>query len=257
MNPYVRLMMETQRENEFKMPPVGITETKFQLGGVVYVRYTVRCDVEGCWLMVQQATKEKAEKFLAEHKEGKKFPSGERGWPECPAPPARESLPSGYKYIDKLWFELDDTLDKIFELKSSTDYNIDDSIALGKLRGYCEGLAFSIVMLDTGLWPNKSAVAAEGLRRSKIRKGEIEYSPTPSRHRGDMLVKDVQPTGVSSEPAKSVAPPSRPSSKAAPKQIAPSVVTGLKAAHSSGIFSTAELAKMFNLTEAEVKKITG
>lgn len=258
--PRLSQMFATARDYEFRMPPVGISETRYTASGMRYKKYTVRCGVEGCWYVVLTSpSPEHCEALMEDHKVGRNFQ------PPCPAPPRRESLPTGHSFVEKLWAEIDDVTECMFTQQNYRD--MDD------LKSYARGLAFSIVMLDTTHFQDVNSVSREAVRRRKMRLGEIPYEPTPTSTRWGArfwetlgLVADgpVDPGNTpSNRPSVPVAArsgarrlPSRVAPKPAPmpaldaKQIA-----AIKAGVASGTVTAAQIAQVYGLTEAQVMGI--
>jgi hypothetical protein len=227
-------MMEVGRVEEFKMPPVGITQTRLILAGIKYVKFSVRCGEEGCWFAGGSfPTEEQANRYLDDHKTGRTPYSV----PACPAPPRRESLPSGLRDVDKLWREMDDVVESLVTGFPYRDMTPD------QLKGYAKGVAFSIVLLDTSFFPDIESVSRHARDRRKMRIGEMPHVDTPSRFSSQTTVQEaaqLHDAGPVPKPAKAVPT---------------NVQNGIKAGLQSGMFSAEELAATYNLTVAEVKSI--
>ena len=255
---HIQEMFATRERFQFAMPPVGISVTRFQLGGTAYEFHTARCDVEGCWMVYYCSSKERAENFLAQHKSGIKFPNGERGWPACPAWPMRESLPSGLSYTEKLWNELDDVVDALSTGESYHDMTGDI------LKGYAQGIAFTLVMLDAGkTFMNQQQVAAHARDRRKMRLGEIPYAATPIRFRGDWTVYSNGAVVASNLADKKVTSPA-PQKKTAPmtKAKGPTVadlsaatISSIRGGLASGMFTAEDLAGAYGISVELVKQV--
>lgn len=241
-NPYVNMRLQMSHDGEFKMPPPGVNATRYSIGGRRYEKFGVRCDVDGCWFAEGALpTKEAAEKFLADHK------SGSYSVRPCPAPPRRESLPSGLRHVEKLWRELDDVVEMM--AKKEEGYR---GMILETMAGYAKGIAFSIVMLDSIYFPDVESVSRHARDRRKMRLGEMEWAPTPTSRQQDITVAeanglhDVGPTA-----------PTKAASKAKPAvvvsdQIRMAIIGGFK----SGLFSHADLAETYKLPLDLVKQLT-
>jgi len=216
--------------SEYKMPPVGVTETRYILGGNPYVRYSVRCDAEGCWFIGGKfATKSEAELYLADHKAG-----GRNFTRPCPAPPRRESLPSGLANVEKLWRELDDVVEQLSNRCGYRDWTFEQA------QGYAKGLAFSIVMLEPVHFEDIESVSAHARDRRRMRLGQMEYAPTPTSlgHNATTVeVEGLHPT------------------KPTPLKLAPQIESAIRAALSSGMFSAEDMASMYNVPVSTVKAL--
>lgn len=255
-------MLEVRERFQFAMPPVGISVTRIQLSGVVYESHTARCDAEGCWMVYYKPERAEAERFLDDHKNGVKYPNGERGWPKCPSWPMRELLPSGLSNLEKLWNEMDDVVDAILESTSYQDMEGD------ALRSYAQGIAFSIVMLDGHFFKNKLAVSAHARDRWKMRRGVIPYASTPTRYRQEYTVHSSGEFTHSSVPGKKVIagqsnaaqakPSARPVARApkTEKTLTQDQANNIKAGLESGMFSIEDLAEMYKVSPELVKQVS-
>lgn len=238
----LRMMFEMRRDMEFKMPPVGKTESRSIIGGQEYRRTTWRCDQPNCWYIVIVSTEDILDHAIKVHH------SGTAGESNCPTPPRRESLPSGLAEIEKLWREVDDVIDA---MKADTAHR---NMSGTELQAYVKGIAFSIVMKDTALWPTIKDVAAQGLRRWKMRNNQLLFEATPTRHQNDFSSLGTkggwQPVSV---PVKKAAPVKR-AAPAAPALPADKV-RDIKSAKASGMFTDEDISTMYGVTISQVKSV--
>lgn len=254
--------MATAQEFEFRMPPVGISETRHNVGGQAYVKYTLRCEVEGCWYVVLTSpSREHCGVLLEDHKAGRNFQ------PMCPSPPRRESLPSGHSFVEKLWAEIDEVTECLVTGRSYRE------MTLEAMRGYARGLAFGVVMLDCSYFNDVESVASEAMRRRKMRLGKIPYEPTPTstRYGARMwetlgLVADG-PVTPTQRPSNGPSTPvgTRSSVRRLPSRVAtvpaPMValdamqIAAIKAGVGSGSVTAAQIAQVYGITEAQVNAI--
>lgn len=233
----VNLRLKMSNEGEFRLPPVGVTKTRYQLGGKTYVKHSVRCGVEGCWFMGGSfGTSQEADQYLADHQQG-----GKNFTEPCPAPPRRESLPSGLSYVEKLWRELDDVVDHL----ASAELPADGYRGMNRMQlaGFGQGLAFSIVMLEPVHFKSIKEVAAHARDRRKMRLGDIPWSPTPTGHKHNATTVEVK--GLHPEPTAPVAEPSEDVKKA------------IRGALASGMFQPAELAEVYKLPASYIETLRG
>lgn len=232
---------------EYAMPPVGLTEHHAQIGGQTYQRLTWRCDVEGCWYVCTPTNKAALQELTDRHK-----------MKDCPTPPRRESLPSGLAEIEKLWREVDDVVDVLRNDVTPMTYR---GMSGAELKAYVKGLAFSIVMKDKDLFPDIRSVAVESVRRWKMRNNQLAYEPTPTRHVNNFSGigqsggwQPVNPTqaGPATKKTTRKAPPVV--TQVIKPDLPPATVASVKAALSAGMFSPADIATMYGVTEDQVKK---
>lgn len=237
-NPYVNLRLRMSHDGEFKMPPVGFTCTRYTIAGVKYERWGVRCEVEGCWFAGGTLpTKEEAEKYLEDHRAGRNFVAA------CPAPPRRESLPSGLRHVEKLWRELDDVVEA---LAVGEAYR---SMTKEQIQGYAKGIAFSIVMLEPIYFESIEEVSRHARDRRRMRLGEIDWQATPTTLNPDVLTVQARGLHRSADQASA----KRSTAKPVPDQIQKAIKAGV----SSGLFGVEELAETYNLPVATVRQIIG
>jgi hypothetical protein len=173
----------TELNNYYAMPPVGITKTRGRIGEVIVQGYTVRCGDKACWFVGHSPSEADAQKLLDSHK--------------CPAPPARNELPSGFSTIEKMWDQLDMATEAILESKALQmgDQNLDGV----QLRGYARGISFSLSMMCHPHFRTETDIAREAAMRYKIRKGTMPYRPTPG-YRFNPVAAPTSPPPGTSEP---------------------------------------------------------
>lgn len=224
----------------YKMPPVGMTETRVMVGEKKIYQYTVRCGSPNCWFVGHGGNRDDAQFTLDEH--------------ACPTPPRRNELPTGRSTLEKLWDELDDAVAALIEKRA---YN---NMEGGELSGYVKGIAFNLSMFCHPYFRTIRDISREAKARYDMSKGKIPWRPTPSYKYNPM----PSPTAnvVKTEPASRRAPAAR--KKAAPVKAAPAPVNltddqvaSIKAAGASGMFSPEELASMYGATTAQVTQIIG
>src|SRR6266498_2616507 len=87
--------------NYYSMPAVGVTEERARIGGVVTTQFTVRCGEKTCWFVGHAPRKEDVRAVLDSH--------------DCPQPPARNELATGYSTLEKMWDELDEATAALLE----------------------------------------------------------------------------------------------------------------------------------------------
>jgi hypothetical protein len=246
-SPYANMRLKMSHAGEFKMPPVGITATRYSLSGRTYEKHSVRCDVEGCWFAGGAlATRVEAEKYLADHKAG-----GSYSVRPCPAPPRRESLPSGLRHVEKLWRELDDAVECL-ATKSAYREGQSDTIEGERLAGYARGLAFAIVLLEPQHFPDTGSVSRHARDRRKMRLGEMDWAPTPTT-----LGHDARVTEVEGLHETGPAPKVTTTKSAKAPQVSIQVAGAIKAGLGSGMFSVAELAETYKLPIDFVESLRG
>lgn len=239
----VQMMLAIRRDLEYKLPRVGETKQRLILAGKEYVRTTWRCDQPNCYYVCTPRDNENLDEIKNHHVNGT---TGN----QCPTPPRRESLPSGLDEIEKLWREVDDVMDA---LQAKEAYR---EMEGGELKAYVRGLAFSIVMKDHELWPDIKAVSRQAAKRWKMRKGQLPWEATPTRHSNNANLVGTNSGWVPAQsPAKAA-----PARKAAPrKAAAPALpeakVKAIKGALASGMFEPADIALMYSCTVAQVNSL--
>lgn len=239
----VQMMFALRRALEFKMPPVGVTRHTATIGGTLFERFTWRCDKPNCWYTCTPRNAGHVDEMKKRHES------------DCPYAPRRESLPSGLAEIEKLWREVDDVMDA---LKSGASYR---DMEGKELQAFVKGLAFSIVMKDKELWPTIKDVAAQALKRWKMRQGEIPFEQTPTRHSNDFsgigqrggwqAVAGQTPSTPARKAAVTRAAKAAPAAPALPANK----VRDIKSAKASGMFSDDDIALMYGVTISQVKSV--
>lgn len=246
----------------YKMPLVGITETRARVDHVTVTQYTVRCGNRNCWYVGHAATSEDSNTMLHDHQTA-------RG--ECPKAPARNELPSGYSTIEKLWDELDDVTRAILEKRP---WGTGAVVMEGEmLKGYARGIAFTLSMMTHPYFRTVREITQEAVKRYKIYKGEIPFEPTPSyRFEPRPSAPVAPPVGEKAAyhgatvPARPVTRTTRASRTAQRKALEPSKdlakldtdkANAILAAYKGGFFSVEDLAKMYGVSEMTVRAICG
>lgn len=248
-------MDEDQLKEYYKMPPVGITECRSRIGAAVKLQYTSRCGSSRCWFVGNAATSGDAKTLLDEH--------------ECPTPPRRNELPTGYSTLEKLWDELDEVTWAICE---------GESYMVGKqqmqstaLQGYARGIAFALSMMTHPYFRTMDDVVREARDRYRIRKGTLEYRPTPGYRFNPSFSPPPNPPEGIREPwmgATAAYTPKRPTQKvrgrAASKPAAVDLrnidsakANQIKTARALGMFTDEELAQQYEITVDAVKALCG
>lgn len=247
-------LMMNEPEHYYCMPPVGMTETRSRVGTITNLQYTIRCGDKNCWFVGHAATSPDAQTLLDNH--------------ECPSPPARNELPSGFSTVEKLWDELDDVMAAIM---SSDGYNAGTQTLYGdQLRGYARGLSFALSMMTHPHFRTITEIAKEAAKRHKIRTKKIPFEPTPG-YKYNPVTPASPPVGEKS----AFHGPTKPATKAAPRKAQPRKVVKeqlkkidmsslsiqqseqIKMAHSMGMFTTEELAQTYGVTVETVEFLVG
>lgn len=134
--------------------------------------WIVQCEEFNCFWTTAHTTEEKAKKV-------------EKGHP-CPLKgPTRYNM-KGKSIIEKLWDELDNEFDEIYTKKfagEDSKWN----------EGRCRGIAWCIVEMAGPYFTEADQVMRQGVKRYKIRKGEMEYEPTPTYDYQPPPPSDVHP----------------------------------------------------------------
>ena len=244
-------------ERYYKMPLVGLTPTRVRIGSIVQELFTIRCGDKNCWFVGNAASSTDAQTLLNNH--------------TCPAPPARNELPSGYSTIEKMWDELDDVMAAIM---TSQGYNAGTQTLYGdQLRGYARGLSFALSMMTHPHFRTIAEIAKEAAKRYKIRTKQIEFEPTPG-YRYNPVTPAQPPVGEKAafhgdtRPAAKTAPRRASPRKATPAQkaelkkidmspISTAQADQIRTAHSMGMFTVAELAQTYGITVETVEFLVG
>jgi hypothetical protein len=167
---------------------------------------------------------------------------------------------SGLEEIDKLWREIDDVVDAI---KAKKEYRGMDATAM---NGYVKGLAFAVVMKDRSIFQSMREVAAEALRRWRMRQGQIPWAATPTRHAPDFKWhgghggwKPIGPApAAATPPTKSRSTRKLPPPVAKPKfNPTADQLTSIKAGIGSGMFTADDFASMYGTTAEEIRRVAG
>lgn len=244
-------MAMNEPEAYYKMPPVGITQTRVRAGHLMHTQQTVRCSHKSCWWVGNAATTQDAQTMLDDHQSS-------RG--TCPQAPARNELPSGYSILEKLWDELDDVT---WAIMNETSYNSGGvELHNNLLRGYARGIAFTLSMMCHPHYRTIREVVIEATKRYKIRKGLIPFEPTPG-YRFNPVPPPEPPVGEKQVyHGKTVEAVSRPgrTTAAARRQMKKDLAgtadlaklstvqaNQIRVAYAGGMFSSEELAAMYKV----------
>lgn len=226
-----------QPERYYKMPPVGISESRASINGITTTSFVVRCGAENCWYVGHAPTASDTEDMLNKH--------------ECPTAPHRNELPTGRSTLQKTWDELDEVTDALAEKRA---HNCSSGSLSGEaLIGYARGIAFTLSMMTHPYFRTTREISAEVRARRMMRLGKIDYRPTPGYQYNPVAATDP---GIRN---------TRPATKAAPavaKQIPPSYPpipedkrAPILLALTSGAFSVDELAKLFNYHPRQIEAL--
>lgn len=243
----------------YKMPLVGITETRARVNSVTLVQYTVRCGNQNCWWVGHASTTDDSNLLLHDHQ----TTNG-----ACPAPPARNELPSGYSTIEKLWDELDDVTAAIIENRPWATGGMQMQGEM--LKGYARGLCFNLSMLTHPFFRTTKDVVSEAMKRYKIRTNQIPFEPTPTYRDNPTLAPASPPVGEkqayhgATVPAKPVTRTTRAARTAAKKALEPTKdlakltaqqANKIRETLATGFFSAEDLAKMYGVSVEAIKAI--
>lgn len=238
-------------EAYYKMPLVGITETRARVGMVVSTQYTARCGDKQCWFVGHAATSVDAQLLLDQH--------------ACPTSPARNELPSGYSTVEKLWDEADDVMAAVMEQRP---YNAGDRALDGlALQGYLRGICFALSMMTHPHFRTITEVGKELQTRYRIRMKTEDFRPTPT-YRFNPVPPTAPPPGEKQvfhgKTVENVARPTRTTNRAAAKKALSKIdMSGLsieqtekiQKAFVAGMFSEDELAKIYGVTVDTIRFI--
>jgi hypothetical protein len=224
-------------ENYYKMPPIGMTETRVMIGQERRSQFTVRCGDHNCWFVGHGGNSNDAQALLDQH--------------TCPTLPHRNELPTGRSTLEKLWDEMDDVTAALIEKR---EYN---GMSGDQLTGYAKGIAFNLSMFTHPYFHSIKEISKEAGARYKMSKGTIPWRPTPSyRYNPLPLTANV----VQTTPAEKRTPAARKKNAPAPApkvNLEASAVAAIRAAGASGMFTVDELASMYKATPQQVQEIIG
>lgn len=229
----------TNPETYYKMPPVGMTETRVMIGEKKIFQYTVRCGAANCWFVGHGGAPGDAQITLDEH--------------ECPTPPRRNELPTGRSTLEKLWDELDDAVMALLDKQS---YNGMSDV---ELKGYVKGIAFNLSMFCHPYFKTIKDVSREAKARYDMSKGKIPWRPTPSYRYNPMPAPAANI--VKTAPAVKRAQPPRKRASQTTSRTQPDVklsddqIRAIKSGAASSMFTHEELANMFKTTVDQVVRI--
>lgn len=234
MNGVGSLMKQIHDENQFKMPPVGLTEARARVGMEVRMQYTIRCGANNCWFVGHATNKPDARTLLDEHK--------------CPHPPYRNELPTGYSILEKCWDELDDATAALIE---GREYN---GMSGPDLKGFAKGIAFMLTMMAHPHFKTIAEIAAEAKARYQMQRDIIPYRPTPS-YRYNPLPQPSAPNLGRTEPAVKRTTTKSSRGRVTSVQLSSDKIAAIKAASASGMFSPDDIAKMYGVTAHDIRTV--
>lgn len=146
------------------LPPRGISTTRARIGPDEYLLYTHLCDNRECYAVAYGKTEDSVLTQLRGH--------------VCPAPMRRDMHPSGSTSIQKIWHELDETIDGIkAEPEHSDDLTTESSLLQEK--AYASALAFTLAIMLNGWYRSREDVLIQANKRWKMRQGTLPFEPTP------------------------------------------------------------------------------
>jgi hypothetical protein len=226
-------LRQMQPENYYRMPPVGMTETRARIGSELRTQFTVRCGHEECWFVGHGATKPDAQITLDEHK--------------CPTPPHRNELPTGRSTLQKMWDELDAATDALMGGASYNEFIGD------QLKGYARGLAFTLSMFSHPYFRTMDEIVREALERRKMRNGTIPFRETPGYKYNPL--PDQRVVGiVKTEPTTQRVPAKKTAPRVAP--LTPGQINQIKTAKATGMFEDPnDIALICRVTVEQVKAV--
>lgn len=239
-------------QNYYKMPAVGITETRARVGDVTITQFTIRCGAADCWYVGHAMREQDVVEMLGQH--------------TCPTAPARNELPTGYSTLEKLWDELDEATSCLLEQrewKTGTRTFRDTS-----LQAYCRGLAFALSMMTHPHFKTADDISREAVSRYKMRTGKIPFRQTPTYRYNPMPAGTVRVVGDPGIKINRAAPPlsaAKPVKKAAKKvaskvdmsKIDTATAEKIKQVDSASLMSRQELAGVYGITVETVNAICG
>lgn len=236
------------RDNEviFAAPPRGISISTSVKGIEKVQHYTFMCDAhKECWAIGYGSTEAYAREMVKGH--------------SCPAPMRRDTMPSGKTIIQKLWEELDDTIDQI----KGYDENTDEPAWYAETRGYACGLAEALAYMSIPYYRTRIDILKQAERRYKMRTGQISWEPTPGYNflpAGPML--EAHHANEASKAAPKKAAPVKPApAKTQPnpfkRVLSASEIDTIKASVAAGGVSMEVLADLFHTTVVDIQKIVG
>lgn len=239
--------VKMEPDNYYKMPPVGMTGSRVKVDGIVRTLFTVRCGDKACWFVGNAAREQDAQMLLDNH--------------ECPTPPARNELPTGYSILDKMWDELDDATAALLEQREWRTGT--QTLEGSKLQGYCRGIAFTLSMMTHPHFRTSDEVTREAVRRYKQHQGQVPHTDTPGYHGHNPMPSstprqaNTDPSVISTKPAERQTPKRAPLKKATPNPMLKKIdMSSIDAATSdkirmvdkTGMMKRDELAKIYGVT---------
>jgi hypothetical protein len=150
------------------LPPRGISTTRARIGPDEYLLYTNFCiDNSDCYAVAYGKSEGSVLDQLRGH--------------ICPAPIRKELHPGGGTAVQKIWFDLDDTIDGIKEASKHLDDQSDhtEECSVMQEKSYASALAFSLSVILAGWYHSREDVLRQANRRWRMRQGEIPFEITP------------------------------------------------------------------------------
>lgn len=227
----IQMYFRIRKEFEFGMPPVGLSKNVIVLAGKRFTRYTYHCPVEGCWYVCHGSETIINQNITHHNNKDDNYNI------ECPTPPRRESLPSGNSEIEKLWREMDDIVDAI--------YNGDEYRKMtGEiLKAYATGISFSIVMKEVEFFPDIKSVAIHAAERRQMRLGTRPYKRTPTR---------TAPKFSSTAPENGLFDSSPVVHRPKRSKLTDKIVAAIKRADETGMMTREDMKEMWDVTYADI-----
>lgn len=224
-------------------PPPGLTKTYARIGPDVYESFTYRCGADpDCYALEYSKNADHAKAAIDGH--------------ICPAPPRRDKVASGKTVVQKLWDELDELIDRI---KENSGWQDDD-------KGKAQGIALALALLSVPWFRSTEDILRQANRRWRMRQGAIPWEQTPGYNFYPAAplafatppeptpIKKRQPTSKPVKAAKVAAPAVPPAREftVAERTMIRDAVHG-----ASNPLTTADLAKMYGVSEGRIRTIAG
>jgi hypothetical protein len=233
-------------------PPPGLTKTYVRIGPDVYESFTYRCDASpDCYALEYSKNADRAKAAIDGH--------------ICPAPPRRDKVSSGKTVIQKLWDELDEVIDSI---KTAMRFNKPSMLEEAELdKARAKGLALALALLSTPWFRSTEDILRQANKRWLMRQGEIPWEQTPGYNfypaaplafavtAEPTPVKKRQPVSKVVKSTKGVPTPAAPPVReftAGERNMIREAVHG-----ATNPLTTADLAKMYGVTEERIRTIAG
>jgi hypothetical protein len=213
----------TNRLENRERPDASLTDTD----NGFFFEWRAECDADDCKFREVAYTKEHAEWMVRSH--------------PCPMkydPPRRYSFLSIAEFY---WVELDGTVDEILGWKGSQEDR-----EFIKLQGRASGLAYAVMKACQPYYPDEMSVSKESLKRWKIRKGHLDWEPTPGFKYDPPIPGMTQATQYGGPDAK--APTyNRTKIDRAISQLGTKKVGDIKRALEQGMFPAKDLARVYSI----------